>query len=96
MSEPDVSQMQERFPRLKTVAAAIGLAGFGPATMYGVIEALIAGEIRHRGSVIASAQDDVFEFYLLMLLGGGVALYLTALSLLFLFLLFRGRASRRA
>ncbi|MGF6174723.1 hypothetical protein [Ensifer sp. 4252] len=96
MSETEVSPKQERFPRLKTIAAEIGLAAFGPATLYGVIEALLDGVVRNRGRVIASAKDDPFEFYSMMLVGGLGALFVTGPSLLFLILLLKGRASRRA
>lgn len=96
MSELELPPKQERLPRLKTVAAAIGLAAFGPATLYVVIEALLAGEVRNRGWVIASAKNDPFEFYSMMLVGGLGALFVTGLSLLFLILMLKGRASRRA
>lgn len=94
MSETKISPKRERLPHLKTVAAAIGLAAFGPATLYGVIEALLAGEVRNRGQVIASAKNDAFEFYSMMLVGGLGALFVTGLSLLFLVLVLKGRASR--
>ncbi|MGQ3215775.1 hypothetical protein [Shinella sp.] len=95
MSETEVSPKQERFPRLKTVAAAIGLAAFGPATLYGVVEALLAGEVRNLGRVVASVRDDPLEFYAIMFVGGLGALLVTTLSALFLILLFKGRGSRR-
>lgn len=95
MSETGKSTEVERFPRLRKIAAAIGLAAFGPATLYGVLEATIAGEIRNKwGGVIASAKDDVFEFYLLILIGGAAALFITVLGALFLFLLYKGRSRR--
>ncbi|OOG61966.1 hypothetical protein B0E45_31660 [Sinorhizobium sp. A49] len=94
MSEIEGSPKQERFPRVRKIAATIGLAAFGPAALYGVIDALIAGEVRHRGTVIATAKEEPFEFYTLILVSGLAASLVAVLSLAFLALLLKGRASR--
>ncbi|WP_244512639.1 MULTISPECIES: hypothetical protein [unclassified Ensifer] len=84
------------FPRLTQIIVAIGLAVSGPGILYTAIEAMITGEVRSRGAVIATAKEQPFEFYTVALIHGLGAAFLTVLfGAAFLFLLFKGRASRR-
>ncbi|MCK3779755.1 hypothetical protein MZK49_23970 [Ensifer sesbaniae] len=83
------------FPRLSKIIAAIGLAVSGPGVLYTVIEAIIAGEVRNRGAVIATAKEEPFKFYTMTLIVGSGAAFVTALGVAaFLVLILKGRRSR--
>lgn len=82
------------FPRLRKILAAIGLAAMGPGYLYGVIKAIIAGEVRNRGAVIATAKEEPFAFYTLTLIGGLGAAFVTAFGVALLVLILKGRPSR--
>lgn len=68
------------FHRLTKITVAIGLAATGPGVLYKVIEALISGEVRNRGAIIATAEEQPFEFYTMTLIVGSGAALVTALG----------------
>ncbi|MFC0804631.1 MULTISPECIES: hypothetical protein [Sinorhizobium] len=83
------------FPRLSKIIAAIGLAASGPGVLYKVIEAIIVGEVRNRGAVIATAKEEPFSFYTMTLIVGLWAAFATAFGVAaFLVLILKGRPSR--
>jgi hypothetical protein len=82
------------FPRLRKILAAFGLAAMGPGHLYGVITAIIAGEVRSRAAVIATAKEEPFAFYTLTLIGGFGAAFVTVFGVAVLVLILKGRPSR--
>lgn len=53
------------FSRFRKILAATGLAAMGSGYLCGVIKVIIAGEVRNRGAVIATAKEEPFAFYTL-------------------------------
>lgn len=83
-----------RFPAsVKSLLQSVAVSG--PGVLYKVIEAIIAGEVRNRGAVIATAKEEPFEFYTMTLIVGSGAAFVTALGVAaFLVLILKGRPSR--
>ncbi len=79
---------------LHKILITIGAASIGPGALYGVIDALIAGEVHRRGAVVLTANEDPFEFYALMLVGGVGATLGTLVAAALLVVVLKGRASR--
>lgn len=78
--------------RLHKILIAIGATAVGPGALYAVIDALIAGEVRRRGTVTLTANENPFEFYTLLLLGGVGATLGTVLAIALLVVLLKRRA----
>ncbi|MCY1524003.1 hypothetical protein D9M68_589190 [compost metagenome] len=75
---------------------AVAAVSLGPGSLYGVIHALITGEVSQRGAVILTATEDPFEFYALMLFGGVYATLGTVLAIGLLVVTLKGRARSRS
>lgn len=71
---------------------AIGAASMGPGALYGVIDALVTGEISSRGVVALAASEDPFAFYTLVLTCGLAASLGTAVSVGLLIVVLKRRA----
>lgn len=80
--------------RLHKILIVIGMLSLGPGALYGVIHALVTGEARRRGAVTLTANEDPFEFYALMLVGGVGATLGTLVAAGLLVVVLKGRASR--
>ncbi|WDZ78255.1 hypothetical protein PWG15_07125 [Ensifer adhaerens] len=79
--------------RLHKTLIAIGAASIGPGALYGVIHALITGEVSRRGAVILTANENPFEFYTLMLVGSVGATLGTLMAAALLVVVLKRRAS---
>jgi|GEM_PF-1962783 len=80
------------FIRVQKILFAIGAASIGPGAVYGVVHAIITGEVSRAGAVVLTAHEDPFGFYALMLIGGLGAALGTVFAVALLVVLLKGRA----
>jgi hypothetical protein len=84
MEDSEEKPAPERFGRLRTAAAIIGMSLWGPAFLFTTISWFVNGKLPGKGSNGGiDATDHPLLFYFLITLFGAVALLFTYMSIRF-------------
>jgi hypothetical protein len=92
VTEPKTAHLK-RIERLKASCVAVGIALIGPIILVYYLAQLVRGEFTSKSGIVAYVESPT-SFYVISIIFGMIALFMTGLSLLFAFLLLRGRRVR--